>query len=154
MSFQNISAAIQLSSEAHRNDKWGDEPYMTHLALTAARIQELVNMAGSESDLVDLDEAIAAAWLHDVIEDHPEYETTIVERFPDLVDSLRLVARDENDSYNEFIQKIVDERDPLALAVKISDMYVNMNNNPPKSLLNRYQKNFDKLMSAWVNLHQ
>lgn len=151
MNTHKIVDAINLASQAHSDDRWGKLPYLTHLALTAAKAQDLVS---ASYNIVDLDDVQAAAWLHDVIEDHPEYEQEIAEKFPELLDSLKLVARDENDSYNEFIQKIVDERDPLALAVKISDMYVNMNNNPPKSLLNRYQKNFDKLMKAWVNVHQ
>lgn len=154
MNFENISNAIKLASEAHENDRWGDYTYTVHLALTATRVQELINVPGSESNLVDTDEAIAAAWLHDVIEDHPVYENRIAASFPNLVDSLRLVSRNEGDSYAEFIQSIIDSRDPLALAVKISDMYVNMSNNPRKSLLNRYQKNYDLLMNAWINIHQ
>lgn len=147
-----VQRAILLASEAHKDDMWGNSPYMTHLALAADNVAFLVS--GFYGTYADTENAVAAAWLHDVIEDHPEFEDRVRAEFPEIVDSLLLVARDRNDTYAEFIQKIIDSADEIALLVKIGDMRSNMNNNPPERLLQRYEKNIAKLELALANLSQ
>lgn len=145
-----VQRAILLASEAHKDDKWGNYPYMTHLALAADNVAAM----NASYSYYAVDDVIAAAWLHDVIEDHPEFEDRVREEFSTIYESLLLVARDRNDSYSEFIQKIIDSCDEVALMVKIADMRSNMNNNPPDRLLQRYQKNITKLEQALSNLNQ
>lgn len=138
--------AIFLASLAHHADKWGDHPYMLHLALVADAISDLLK---DDDKGINYDDAISAAWLHDVIEDHPEYELKVSKSFPKLVNSLLLLARSSDESYSEYIDRVIESKDKLALAVKISDMSVNMGNNPPERLLKRYSKHYGKLVEAW-----
>lgn len=148
-----VNKAILLAADAHKDDQWGNQPYFVHLALAADNAVQILREAG-ETSVYDQEDAVAAAWLHDVIEDHPEFEPRVREEFPQLVESLLLVARDRNDTYAEFIQKIIDSGDETALIVKIADMRSNMNNNPPANLRQRYEKNIVKLENALRNLSQ
>lgn len=145
----NESKAIRLASEAHNGDLWGNKPYLLHLSLVAARVREVV--AEDTNINVNVENAVNAAWLHDTIEDHPEYDERVLENFPELIDSLRLLARDSSVSYSDYVQSVIDSGDRLALLVKICDMYVNMSNNPPDGLMKRYTKSYTRLLEAWTN---
>lgn len=148
MSTTRNHAAINIAIDAHIEDTWGDKPYMTHLALTAYKATQILAEVGID----DVDDFVSAAWLHDVIEDHPEYEDQIREEFPELIDSLLLVSRDKKGTYAEFIKKIIDSGDKIAIVVKLADMTTNLSNNPPANLRKRYEKNIDKLKAAVQNL--
>lgn len=145
--------AILLASEAHANDAWGDKPYMAHLALASDNVVQIMNAAGFVNSY-EYEDMVQAAWLHDVIEDHPEFENRVREEFPKIYESLLLVARDRDDTYAEFIQKIIDSNDEVALVVKIADMRSNLNNNPPANLRKRYESNIEKLENALRNYYQ
>lgn len=143
-----LKSALEIAMDAHIEDSWGDHPYLTHLALTAYNATQILAEAGID----DVDDFVNAAWLHDVIEDHPEYEDQIREEFPELIDSLLLVSRDKKDTYAEFIKKIIDSGDKIAIVVKLADMTTNLSNNPPANLRKRYEKNIEKLKVAVQNL--
>ena len=149
----SVQKAILLASEAHADDKWGNSPYMTHLALAADNVVQIMTDAGFSTSY-EYEDMVQAAWLHDVIEDHPEFENRVRDDFPQIYESLLLVARDRNDTYAEFIQKIIDSGDEVALVVKIADMRSNMNNNPPANLRKRYESNIEKLENALRNFYQ
>lgn len=146
---EDVKKAIYMAGEAHIDDKWGDYPYMVHLALVAEKAREV------SEGMVDLDasEVVAASWLHDVIEDHPEFEDSVSEEFPKIFESLGLLNRDSNVPYDEYIQNLIDSLDPLALVIKLSDMTVNLNNNPPGRLKERYERNIGKLEDALWNIN-
>lgn len=148
-----VNRAILLAAEAHKDDKWGDNPYFVHLALAADNAVQILQEMGFSSSY-EQEDCVAAAWLHDVIEDHPDFADRVREEFPQIFESLQFVARDRNDTYAEFIQKIIDSGDEVALIVKIADMRSNMNNNPPANLRQRYEKNIVKLENALRNLFQ
>jgi hypothetical protein len=57
-----IAKAITFASDAHVGQRYGDRPYVIHLATVAGVIRAL---GGT-------DEQIAAGWLHDVLEDCPQ----------------------------------------------------------------------------------
>lgn len=141
-----IKEAILIASEAHKDDKWGEYPYLLHLALTADAATELLSR---DHKGISVRYAVCAAWLHDVIEDHPELEEKVAEKFPHLVGSLKLLARSDDDTYGEYVEKVISSGDKLALLIKISDMSVNLGNNPPDRLRKRYEKHFKILLEAW-----
>ena len=143
-----LKSALEIAMDAHIEDSWGDHPYLTHLALTTYNTTRIL----AEAEIEDTDDFVNAAWLHDVIEDHPEYEDQIREEFPELINSLLLVSRDKKDTYAEFIDKIVGSGDKIAVVVKLADMTTNLSNNPPANLRKRYEKNIDKLKVAVQSL--
>jgi (p)ppGpp synthase/HD superfamily hydrolase len=134
-----ISRAIKLASSAHKNDKWGELPYTVHLALVANEIRLIC----PERPILE-----AAAWLHDVIEDHPEYAEEVKNEFPEVYDIVRMVSRVEGETYSEFIQRILDSYDDDAIMLKLADMRVNLGNLAESSkvgLRERYEKHIGSL---------
>jgi hypothetical protein len=140
-----LNAAIKLAGEAHADDKWGDYPYMVHLALVAYELREL------EPGNIQLE---CAGWLHDVIEDHPEYAERIAAEFPELYPSLLIDSRNPDDSYDDYLISVINSLDSTAIKVKWADMKVNMGNQDPNNIWGRYRRNFPKLERALAALYQ
>lgn len=133
-----IKQAIMVAGEAHKDDDWSGLPYLVHLALTAEEIRTLL-----PSEV-----AIATAWLHDVLEDHPVYRERIEREFPQLVSSLLVVCRRDEEEYDAFIDRIIESGDSVAIAVKVADMRVNLAGDPPIRLWQRYSRNIGRLEAA------
>lgn len=131
-----IDRAIRLAARVHAGDKWGEHPYMVHLALVANEVRTIA----PEHPILE-----AAAWLHDVIEDHPEYTEEVRRDFPDIFLTVLQVSRTAGESYDEFIQRILDSYDDLAIMLKLADMRVNLGNGPKASLRERYEKHITTL---------
>jgi (p)ppGpp synthase/HD superfamily hydrolase len=128
---ETIVRAIKLAARAHGDDKWGEYPYMVHLALVANEVRSIA----PQWPILE-----AAAWLHDVIEDHPEYTDEIRRDFPEIFPIIRAVSRSEDESYDNFIQRILDSYVSSAIMLKLADMRVNLGNNPRGNLRKRYEK--------------
>ena len=127
----SVNQAILLATKGHDGDRWGDYPYATHLALVAQRVVD--NGSGT-------DDAVAAAWLHDLYEDHPEYEDELRARFPEIWNALDLLAHDPAQGYMEYVQQVIDSGDEVALAVKYADLQTNLENKPvQESTRDRYR---------------
>lgn len=103
-----LQHARDIARRAHADqvDKAG-RPYIEHVARVAAAVS-------------DDPEAEAVAWLHDVVEDAPNYASEVV-RFPDpiywaayLLD--RATAGNESTYYDRI------RRSPIALRVKLADI--------------------------------
>lgn len=111
---QLLAKAVTIALEAHKDatDKAG-MPYAGHVMR--------VMQAGRT-----IDEKIVGV-LHDIVEDTPwTFEALLGEGFPThIVDALRCVTKIHDDEpYEEFIQRV--KSNPLAVAVKISDLTDNM----------------------------
>lgn len=106
-----------------------------HLALAATIARTL-----SDDPRVE-----AAAWLHDVLEDHPEYADRLEAEFGDLVASLRIDSRRDGETYDEFIDRVIASGDRIAITVKLADMTSNLGNTPPERLRARYERNIARL---------
>lgn len=120
--------ALALAAELHRDDRYGREPYLTHLLRVAIRVI-------SHYEVRDAD-VVAAALLHDAIEDHAtELAGTraaalrvLSERFGDRVAGIvaavtnpeRDPAIDRHTQYREHIVEAL-EHAPWARVVKLSD---------------------------------
>jgi (p)ppGpp synthase/HD superfamily hydrolase len=121
--------------EFYRKTSLYGEPYIMHLM----RVAEYVD--GSDRD----EDAVTAAFLHDMIEDVPEMEPRNVDdEAEDLrlagtfskraIDAVKLVTFLHPDNYDElsypekerlylgYIQKIIDSKNRLAIDVKIADL--------------------------------
>ncbi|MBR5712729.1 MAG: HD domain-containing protein [Lachnospiraceae bacterium] len=107
-----LNEAIAISREAHagQTDK-ANRPYYLHPEAVAS--------------FVDTEEEKIVAYLHDVMEDHPDYmtEEEFRSRFGDVVtDALLLLRHDRDDSYAEYIEKIRVSANRLAIRVKLADL--------------------------------
>ncbi|WP_216900735.1 HD domain-containing protein [Nocardia alni] len=58
-----VSAALELAAELHRDDEYGREPYLNHLLRVAIRIVSHYEVRDTE--------VVVAGLLHDSVEDHP-----------------------------------------------------------------------------------
>lgn len=137
-----VRQAILLATRAHADDRWGEFPYATHLALVALEAATITQDP----------RAVAVAWMHDVLEDHPEYRDEVAQWFPDLVDSLTIDARRDDETYDGYIDRVLDSGDRLAIIGKCADMRVNLGNNPPPRLRERYERNMARVERAAFDL--
>ena len=147
MKIDKVWKAIKIASEAHAKDNWGSFPYLTHLALTASYAEN-----ASKNSTVKTEDAIIIAWLHDVIEDHPEYQETIEKEFPEFLETLLFLSRKDNETYEEYIQRALNSGKPEVILIKLSDMSANLYNNPPERLKTRYEKHHQTILNAWENI--
>lgn len=131
MSKREIEAAAEaIAYLAHRGqqDTVTGEPYIAHVR----RVVALVHTA---------DEAIVA-WLHDVLEDS---DITVIDLHQcgipmRLIDSVVILTRAKSEGYLEYIRRIVDREDPIALAVKLADLRDHLRPNCPERLRTRYER--------------
>jgi (p)ppGpp synthase/HD superfamily hydrolase len=124
-----IEKAKAFATKAHqgRFRRDGETPYITHPAAVVERLQ-------GESD-----EVLAAAWLHDVLEDTDESTNTLAEEFPaSVVEAVEALSRDEWLTYEQYIQLVADN--PIARKVKISDMLANLSDSPTEKQIVKYSK--------------
>ena len=108
-----LQRAIEIAVEAHKGqtDKAG-MPYILH---------PLRLMFQMKTD----NEKIAAV-LHDVVEDSDwALDDLKKEKFNnEVIEAVNLLTRDDNDSYDEFVQKAASN--PISKAVKIADITDNL----------------------------
>ncbi|QWN30846.1 HD domain-containing protein [Xanthomonas phaseoli pv. phaseoli] len=106
-----VERARSLAAIAHasQTDKAG-LPYLGHVA----RVAERVTAAGHCC------EAIAAAWLHDVLEDQPEHADAVLLFPAAVVEAVDLLTRKEHVSTDSYYAGIRCNR--IALAVKAADI--------------------------------
>jgi len=119
-----IAKSIAFAHEAHigHKRKYTGEPYTYHLASVASIIQEV---SGTP-------EMVAAAWLHDTVEDTPTTIEDIQMQFgikiAELVSDLTDVSKPEDG--NRKIRKTLDrlhlaKASPMAKTIKLADLINN-----------------------------
>ncbi|GAA3454456.1 HD domain-containing protein [Dactylosporangium matsuzakiense] len=133
-----LAAALELASQLHREDRRVREPYVNHLLRVAIRIMH-------HYEVSDVD-VIAAAVLHDTVEDHPgeladladgprhpgttseRAVAALAERFGERVAGLVSAvtnpeydpSSDKHEQYREHVRTSLD-REPWARVIKVSD---------------------------------
>lgn len=128
-----LEKAERIARHAHAQqlDPSGD-PYIEHVE----RVVALVAAAG-ESDAVK-----AVAWLHDVIEDTAWTRTQLVDRggiSEPVAEAVEVLSRREGESYEDYIRRVVQSRNPLARPVKLADLRDHLRPNCPVRLRPRYE---------------
>lgn len=111
-----VDRAKELATSAHQGqvDKAGNS-YIDHPARVAAV-------------LVD-DEAIASAWLHDVVEDTNVTLDQLAEQFPpNVVDAVDALTKRADESRAQYYERV--RTNPIALTVKLAD--INDNSDPER----------------------
>lgn len=106
-----IDLALQIAAKAHAGqlDRDGN-PVILH-PLT-------VGLMGHT------DEERTAGFLHDVVEDSDyTFEQLADEGIPaGIINALRLLTHDKSVPYDDYVQQIIDSRNPIALQVKYNDL--------------------------------
>lgn len=107
-----VQQARELAGRVHAGqaDKAG-EPYLGHCERVAAKLDD--------------DQAKAAAFLHDVLEDTDARESELREQFGDpIIDAVVLLTRRDDVEPVSYYAGI--KSDPLALSVKLADIHDNL----------------------------
>ena len=87
-------------------------------------------------------EHVTVAYLHDVVEDTEVTLDGLKLFFTDMiVDTVDAITRREGETYFEYIDRMKENE--LAVFVKRADLTVNLGNNPPDKLANRYKLALD-----------
>lgn len=136
--------AFELAEEMFNGkvDKGGNS-YMNHLTRVASKMKS------------DTEKTIAL--LHDIIEDTGITKDDLLKMgFPiDVVEAVDILSRQEYETYNEFIDRILNSKNKSAIKVKIADLEDNMDLNristPTTRDINRVEKRYKPAHIILVN---
>ena len=72
---------------------------------------------------------VHAAWLHDIVEDTSVTLEDLAELgyHLEILTAVDLLTRRKDEKYPDYIDRLIESRNPIALAVKISDQVDNLN---------------------------
>jgi len=146
-----VKDAKELAKKLHEGmtDKYGN-PYFYHLERVANRVREMEYDMVDETSEINL--YIAAAYLHDVIEDTDYLIGDIIDKFGETIaEAVKLLTRDEEETYAHYvigIKKSVFLEGKIARVVKMADLLDHlMGPTPcPPNLVKRYEKSLYSLM--------
>jgi (p)ppGpp synthase/HD superfamily hydrolase len=131
-----VKRAMQMASYAHRNQKYGERPYVTHLADVVARVKTITQDP----------EIIAAAWLHDIIEDtqitYGDVEREFSKNVADMVWAVTGVGHDRAAKMANAIEKIA--KTPGSELVKSADRLSNASASKDEKKMKLYQRYKDE----------
>ncbi|MFZ2526639.1 MAG: HD domain-containing protein [Rhodococcus sp. (in: high G+C Gram-positive bacteria)] len=129
--------AEQIATTAHHGqvDKAG-RPYITHPARVAARV------AGD-------DYAVAAAWLHDVVEDTEVTLADLEQLFPpEVTAAVEALTRRPGEAPADYYARVREV--PLAVTVKLADL---ADNSDPRRLARLDAPTRDRLTAKYARAH-
>ena len=150
-----IESAKSTAAEYHKGmtDRYGN-PYTDHLERVADRVREMEYDFVDETSEIEL--YIAAAYLHDVLEDTSHDQEEIFMEFgSDVVAAVRRLTRHEGMTYAEYIEEIMPQGSiptlagKIARVVKLADLldHVSGPTPCPPALKKRYEKSLYRLIS-------
>ena len=147
-----VKDAKELAEKWHEGmtDKYGN-PYFEHLERVANRVREMEYDMVDETSEINL--YIAAAYLHDVIEDTEYTLGELTEKFGEVIaEAVKLLTRDNEETYADYvigIKKSVFLEGKIARVVKLADLFDHlMGPTPcPPNLIKRYEKSLYSLIS-------
>ena len=141
-----VEKAKALAKESHEGltDKYGN-PYFEHLERLADRVRGMEFTCVGETSEIDL--YVAAAYLHDIIEDTlvTEGDLRLEFRHDELIEAVKLLTRGEGVAYSDYVVSIKNscfKSGAIARVVKLADLFDHlMGPTPcPESLVSRYEK--------------
>lgn len=135
-----LDVAKSLAHNAHKfqRDKVGI-PYIEHVRRVANKVS-----FWKEAEIV--------AWLHDVIEDHPEYDEIVRDNMPEhIYNSVCLLDKNKSPTIDDYYENIKNDR--AAFIVKLSDIADNsseyrlfcLDHKTADRLRKKYEKAIEKL---------
>jgi (p)ppGpp synthase/HD superfamily hydrolase len=124
--------AEQIAREAHEGQMRRDQvtPYIVHPEEVAQRVAP------------HGDDAVAIAWLHDVLEDTPLEYKDLVSRGISIDNAMAVtfLSKEEGSPYVEYIRRIIrfSESNRILGMVKLADIISNLNDDPAEFQRKRY----------------
>ena len=137
-STETIARAIAHAAHARQVEELTGDPYIRH-------VERVVALMGDRED------CRVVAWLHDVIEDTDmtAEDLLLLDIPPNCVDAITLLTRDsEKENYAEYIERIRNSENNLAIEVKIADLRDHLRQNCPPSMHARYERALARLLPA------
>lgn len=148
---EKYDLASRIAEQAHQNQKYGTDPYRTHLLEVIQVLKRFGFFITEDTFKSDIAVLIIAAWLHDVLEDtilekhHIEYDfgkevTDLVWRVTDEP------GKNRKEKKQATYPKIKESN--WAVILKLADRIANveaglrMKNNGNKNLFEMYQKEY------------
>ena len=141
-----------LAKKYHREQKYGDKPYMYH-------ILSVVNLAEKHMPIhMSYEKVISSAFLHDIVEDTDIDVGIIKDNFPEDVYEAVLLLTDEsgkNRKERKFKTnlKMSKTNNEIAIFVKMCDRLANIQHSiltKNKSKLSMYKKEYDDFKSELI----
>lgn len=134
-----VRRAMQLADAAHRESRTAHDAHLERLALTANVARRISCEPSAE----------AAAWLHNVLLEHPEYEERIRDEFPHLAARIATLRRLPGESESAFDDRVVATGDRLALFVELAELSAGLCVNPPsRPERRRVEARIDRVRAA------
>ena len=148
-----VKAAKELAKKLHEGatDKYGN-PYFYHLERVANRVREMEYNMVDETSEINL--YIAAAYLHDVIEDTDHLIGDLIDEYGETVaEAVKLLTRDKEETYANYVVGIKNSvflEGKIARVVKLADLFDHlMGPTPcPPHLIKRYEKSLYTLIGS------
>lgn len=139
LAIKNLAHAIAVVAHDGQSRKGLGEPYIEHVERVA--------------DSVYGWKAKSAAYLHDVVEDtHITFDDLSRVLIPgEIIAIVARLTRNENETYSDFIQRIIDSNDETVIKIKIADVADNMrdiDDTDMPGLKRRYMKALAALEEA------
>lgn len=106
MNTNYVEQAILAASKVHQNDHWGENPYVSLLAL-AANQATLIMTEGGEVSVWDHEDVVALVWLRNVLRADPRNAESVQKEFPHLAETLTTLSTARRDSYDNFIHDVI-----------------------------------------------
>lgn len=111
-----VRLAEEIARTAHQGQRYGDRDYIDAHVYPVAEITRRLGYGDSH---------IAAAWLHDVVEDTPKSLSELADLgIPKaILEAVDALTEREGESHREYLQRV--SRNSLALPVKFADSSAN-----------------------------
>jgi len=119
-----VQSAKDYAFAMHKN-RYGKHPYSHHLSMVVDELLEVIEFVPKENQPI----VIAAAYLHDVVEDCPETNISIIEdRFgKEVSDIVWALTNDTGKrASDEYYQKLIENKDKGAAIIKFCDRIANV----------------------------
>ena len=150
-----IEDAKKIALDYHDNmvDKY-DNPYFEHLERVAERVREMEYDMVDETSEISL--YVAAAYLHDVVEDTDYSMAELTEKFGEIIGgAVELLSREKGMTYATYIDRILvmpSLSGKIARVVKLADLLDHLAGPTPcpAGLIARYNKSLYRLISKGV----
>lgn len=131
-----MTIALELAIEAHKDQKYGKLPYIAHLAQVDNLVVQIYKPKGlgpsdpySKHPGDEMDCLRAIAFLHDIIEDTDVTANKLLESgvLPHVVIAVATMSKQKGQSYEKYIKAV--NGNELARKVKLCDTAANLMNS-------------------------
>lgn len=154
---EKANHAEVLAARYHGSQEYGNQPYTEHLTDVVNKTIWLLEENCLDFVINNPEECfkyVQVAFLHDSLEDTDLTEDSLREEGfgEDVIHSVKLVTKEEGYSYEEYLQRIQNDR--MALVVKLADTIANLsfsmvNGNDRR--IAKYQRQYNILSGAFFN---